>query len=135
MARCTLKYCKTTGEVLPIDEARRIDGETEQLLKRRNAMAAHGIQSVDLMEPTKHPLTGKHYSSASKFRAETKARGYDEVGTAYENGYNPEKEAEREYKEHTRAVRRELMDRVREGAPINREAVERHRRGIKVGGF
>ena len=35
----------------------------------------------DVMEPTKHMGTGKVYDSKSKFRADTRAMGFVEVGT------------------------------------------------------
>ncbi len=52
------------------------------------ANISHGFIQ-DEMEPTKHPLTGEYYTSKAKFREVTKAHGYEEVGTAYENGYEP----------------------------------------------
>jgi hypothetical protein len=94
-----------------------VDGkamEAKEIAKIQHAMASHGIQSTDLMEPTKHPIDGKYYTSASKFRAVTKAHGCEEVGTAYENGYNPEKEAQREWEAHSKAIRKEIFDRHRE---------------------
>lgn len=43
----------------------------------------------DEMPATQHPLTGEVFTSKTKFRAVTKAHGYEEVGTAYENGWRP----------------------------------------------
>jgi hypothetical protein len=102
------KLCKATGTVLPIDEARRLDGAAES---RTHANKAHGIISSDIMEPTKHPIDGKYYTSPSKFREVTKAHGYDEIGTAYENGYNPEAQAEREFKQHQQEINKEWKQR------------------------
>ena len=103
------KLCKATGTILPIAEARRLDAELEQ--NTRSANVSHGIISNDIIEPTKHPVDGKYYTSQSKFREVTKAHGYDEVGTAYDNGYEPEKEAEREYKQHIEETQKEWKQR------------------------
>lgn len=75
--RGIFKYCKVQKKVVPVD----------QVIEYRHANAAHGY-IPDEMPPTKHPLTGKYYTSKAKFRAETTARGYQEVGNEYEK---PEK--------------------------------------------
>ncbi len=103
------KFCKATQTVLPISEARALDAELEH--NNKSANVSHGIISNDIIEPTKHPIDGKYYTSQSKFREVTKAHGYDEVGTAYENGYDPEAIAEKEYDNHVKEINREWKQR------------------------
>lgn len=88
-----LKYCKATGTVLPVDEARKLDAVSEADSNRTLANIAHGY-IPDEMDETKHPMNGKHYTSKSKFREVTKAFGLVEIGTAYQNGYDPEKDSD-----------------------------------------
>jgi hypothetical protein len=62
------------------------------------------------MPETKHPTNGKYYTSKSKFREVTKAAGLVEIGTAYDNGYDPEKDTGSD-----RAIRdREVNERFKE---------------------
>jgi hypothetical protein len=83
------KYCKVQKKVLPIEEC--LDREEYTLSQ---------IQIVnDEMQPTRHPLTGKHYTSKTRFREETRARGYVEVGNEYQNGFNPEVSKAKEMKQ------------------------------------
>lgn len=105
------KYCKATKTVLPINEARALDAEREE--NNRLASVSHGFIQ-DEMKPTKHPIDGKYYTSQAKFRAVTKAHGCEEIGTAYENGYDPSKEAEREFKAYVNGVNREWKQRLAE---------------------
>jgi len=81
------KYCKYLGKVVPIEEAH----EREAIEKK-----ASSLYIQDEMPATKHPLDGKYYTSKAKFREVTRAAGYTEVGDAYERGYDPEKEKEKE---------------------------------------
>lgn len=121
-------YCKATQSVLPIAEARRLDGEAEY---RTKANAAHGVISNDIMEPTQHPIDGKYYTSQSKFREVTKAHGFDEVGNDYDNGYRPEKELERQDREYRQNLSKEFKDRLRENAPVDPRILERFRQGTR----
>lgn len=63
--------------------------ERSQVLIPLPANVAHGFIQ-DEMAATKHPIDGRYYTSKAKFRAVTNAHGYEEIGTAYENGYDPE---------------------------------------------
>lgn len=92
------KYCQIQKKVVPIDE----------VLIPVSANIAHGYIG-DEMEPTKHPCDKKYYTSKAKFRAVTKAYGKEEVGTAYENGYEPEKEQKREEKK----LVKDIMEQIR----------------------
>ena len=105
----TYKYCKATGTVLPIEEARRLDLIAEHDHKRTLANVAHGY-IPDEMPETKHPTNSKYYTSKSKFREVTKAAGLIEIGTAYDNGYDPETD-----RGSDRAIRdREVNERFKE---------------------
>lgn len=77
--RGVYQYCKIQKKVVPKDEV------MVEVTKK-----ATSLFSSDEMEPTRHPIDGKYYTSKAKFREVTKAHGYEEVGTAYENGYDPE---------------------------------------------
>lgn len=106
--RIIFKYSKALDKVVPIDEARQADAMLEE---RGLAAVKHGVINSE-MPPTKHPITGEYFTCKSKFRAVTRAHGCDEVGTAYENGYNPQKEAQREWKEHVKGIKREWKERL-----------------------
>lgn len=67
--------------------------------------------SSDEMPPTKHPLNKQYYTSKKRFREVTKAFGAEEVGTAYENGYNPEKDQEKALKRTIENIKKEMRDR------------------------
>lgn len=107
MAREVYMWCKATQSILPAHEARRRDDARKDTL----ANIAHGY-IPDEMPATKHPLDGKYYTSKSKFREKTISEGYDEVGTAYENGYEPEKKREAELKEYVKGFKEELRGRI-----------------------
>lgn len=68
---------------------------------------------LDDMPPTKHPVDGKYYTSKAKFRATTRAHGYVEIGDAYDRGYSPEKEYERDFKESMKRLKEEIRTRYR----------------------
>lgn len=106
MARSVYMWCKATQSILPAHEARRRDDQ----INHKHANIAHGYIPDD-MPATKHPLDGKYYTSKSKFREITRAAGYDEVGTAYDNGYEPSKKLEAEHREYLNGVKKELRDR------------------------
>lgn len=78
------QYCKIQKKVVPIDQVIREEGKLFHFIN-------------DEMPATKHPITGEYFTSKSKFRAVTKAHGAEEVGTAYDNGYNPEREKEKRF--------------------------------------
>ena len=67
----------------------------------------------DEMPETKHPVTGEYYTSKSKFRATTKALGYEEVGTAYERGYDPSVRREESFKGRLNRIRSEIRERLK----------------------
>lgn len=90
MSRQVYKYCKVQCKVVPVDEV--IDSEA----------SLHIIN--DEMPPTRNPLNSKEiFTSKSKLRAAYRAAGVEEVGTAYENGYNPHKEKLREIESRNKA--------------------------------
>lgn len=69
-------YCPIQKKVVPVNEIQR-EGKAIDLF------------SSDEMPPTKHPITGEYFTSRQRFRAVTKAHGYEEVGTEYESGRAP----------------------------------------------
>ena len=69
----------------------------------------------DEMPPTRSPITGKIYTSKAALRAEYKAYGATEVGTAYDNGYSPEKHKERTESEFVKRLKDKIIDRYRNG--------------------
>lgn len=72
----------------------------------------------DEMPPTLHPVDGKYYTSKAKFREVTKAHGFQEVGDAYDRGYNPEAESKRELQKTFDRQSREFIERYREARTI-----------------
>lgn len=107
-------YCQVQKKVVPYGQHK------HKTANMTLANVAHGY-IPDEMGATKHPVNKKHYTSKSKFRAETKAHGREEVGTAYENGYDPFVEAEKERERKYAKERRELL---REH--LNSERIYRH---------
>lgn len=99
-----MQWCPVQQKVVPSSEV------MVEVDERTLAKIAHGYIQ-DEMPPTKHPIDGKHYTSAAKFRAVTRAHGFEEVGTAYENGYQPEKELEREFNRYIEGLNNEWRDR------------------------
>lgn len=92
------------------------------------ASAADSLHSfsTDEMPPTKHPATGEMLTSKARFREITKAHGYEEVGTAYDNGFTPESRMEGESKERAAKRREELREWARsEGSERWRESQQR----------
>jgi hypothetical protein len=69
----------------------------------------------DEIKPTKSPITGRYYTSKAALRSEYKAYGAEEIGTAYEHGYEPEKERKRENAELVRKLNEKIIDRYRNG--------------------
>jgi hypothetical protein len=74
--------------------------------KNEKGVPYHIIQ--DEMPPTKHPITGEMFTSKAQFREVTRAHGYDEVGTAYENGYEPESQQD------SKALENSISEKFRE---------------------
>lgn len=70
---------------------------------------------TDEMAPTRSPITGKYYTSKTALRAEYKAHGAIEVGTAYENGYSPEKEQQSRENNLVSRLKGQIIERYRNG--------------------
>lgn len=102
--RGLFKYCKIQQKVVPIDE----------VLEEVHANVAHGY-IPDEMQAVKHPIDGKYYTSKAKFRAVTRAHGYEEVGTAYDNGYDPEKIRKASDDVRVRQIATQFRERYRDG--------------------
>ena len=62
--------------------------------------------SSDEIPPTRSPIDGTYFTSKRKLRAQYKAHGAVEFGTAFENGYDPQKSRDRKFGD--------LLDRVSE---------------------
>lgn len=103
--------CKTNGQVMPIQEARKLDRAEPE---RRLANISHGY-IPDEMPPTESPIDGTVFTSKKALRTQYKQHGYEEVGTAYENGYEPEKEAEKDMRNHSRNIMDEIKERMNHG--------------------
>lgn len=69
----------------------------------------------DEMPPTRSPISGKYYTSKTALRAEYKAHGAEEVGTAYDNGYAPEKEAKAREDAFVRKLTNQVIERYKNG--------------------
>lgn len=70
----------------------------------------------DEMPPTKNPLNPREiFTSKAKLRAAYKAAGVVEIGDAYDRGYNPEKERERESDNFAKDLTSKIIDRYRNG--------------------
>lgn len=102
--RGLFKYCKIQEKVVPIDE----------VMEEVHANVAHGY-IPDEMGAVKHPIDGKYYTSKAKFRAVTRSHGYEEVGTAYDNGYSPEKEREASDSAKAQRIVEHFRERYRDG--------------------
>jgi hypothetical protein len=101
MRRQLYGYCKIQKKVVPI----------EKMLVEVPASVAHNFIQ-DEMAPTRHPVDGKYYTSKAKFRTVTKAHGFEEVGTAYENGYDPGREEEASERRLARDIREQIKARL-----------------------
>lgn len=69
----------------------------------------------DEMAPTRSPITGRYYTSKAALRAEYKSYGAEEVGTAYDNGYQPERNQQRKEADFVRDLKDKIIDRYRNG--------------------
>lgn len=94
------QYCKIQKKVVPIEEVMREAAASTQFI-------------FDDMPPTKHPIDGHYYTSKKQFRAITKAHGYEEVGTAYDHGFEPgERERRDQHEANKRRIKEELRERL-----------------------
>lgn len=94
------QYCKIQKKVVPVEEVMHDATASTQFI-------------IDEMPPTKHPITGEVFTSKTKFRAVTKAHGYEEVGTAYDHGFEPgERERADKHKANVRRIKEELRERL-----------------------
>ena len=100
MTRQLYQYCNIQKKVVPIEEVQ----------VEIPATVAHRLIN-DEMPPTQHPIDLKYYTSKSKFRAITKSHGYEEVGTAYDNGYDPADEVKREEKQLVKNIKQQILER------------------------
>lgn len=66
--------------------------------------------------PRDHPMYGKKITSKTKFRELTKSMGYEEVGTAFEKGYDPQVSRERDV---TKKTDERFHERLRENKQIS----------------
>lgn len=99
------QYCPVQKKVVPVEE-----------VQRRVASNARDLFIQDEMEPTRNPLNPKEiYTSKSKLRAAYRAAGVEEVGDAYERGYNPEREVERADKQLAAKIKDKIIERYRNG--------------------
>lgn len=74
---------------------------------------AKNFQITDEMEPTKSPINSKlYFTSKSKLRQHYRERGFEEVGTAYENGHNPEKYHQDKSQEVTKKIKEQMRERL-----------------------
>lgn len=104
------KYSKVAKKCLPLDEARALDRDEAD--DHRLAVVAHGYIS-DEMPPTKNPLNPREiYTSKSKLRAVYKAAGAEEIGTAYDNGYRPEKIQEERTRQFEQRIHEAFKERL-----------------------
>ena len=87
------------------------DGKLEEVWNSETPRLTTALFSTDEMEPTKHPATGEYFTSKSRFRQRTRELGFEEVGTAYENGWTPKQnqEREREMKRQRVEILKELV--------------------------
>lgn len=96
------QWCPIQEKVVPI----------EDVMVRVHANAAHNFIH-DEMPPTRNPLNPKEiYTSKSKLRAAYKAAGAVEVGTEFERGYNPERDAESRERKIVANFMRQVKDRL-----------------------
>lgn len=102
------QYCYAQKKVVPAHQVQqgRYDAEA--------VPALHKFSS-DEMPPTKHPVTGEWYTSKARFRAVTKAHGYEEVGTAYDNGFDPSARLRAEEREGDRRLSKRFREVLNEG--------------------
>lgn len=70
---------------------------------------------TDEMPATRSPITGKYYTSKTALRAEYKAHGAIEIGTAYENGYLPEKEQAKREDNLVARLKGQIIERYKNG--------------------
>jgi len=76
--------------------------------------------NTDTMEPTRHMVDGKYYTSKKKFRNETKARGCIEVGDQTTHLTKPRKEIKLTRRQRREDIKQALHE-VRNGRDIKKE--------------
>lgn len=73
--------------------------KVDRIPKMTHVNVAHGY-IPDEMPPTRNPLNPREiFTSKSKLRERYREAGAEEIGTAYDNGYRPEKIREERTKE------------------------------------
>jgi hypothetical protein len=102
MSENVFKYCRVQKKVVPASEA---------LVEVPESNLHHFLS--DDIPPTKHPVDGKYYTSKARFREITRSYGYEEIGDAYERGYNPEAEAEADLQAAVNRVKNLYRERLR----------------------
>lgn len=102
------RYCFAQKKVVPAHLVQQGRYESEP-------RAALYDFTSDEMPPTRHPVTGEYFTSKKRFRAVTKARGYEEVGTAYDNGYDPGERLRDEEREGDRRLSQRFREVLNEG--------------------
>ena len=113
-----LQYCFVQKKVVPQSEV--IQGRyTQQGIK------AADLFTSDEVPPTKSPISGKMYTSKSQLRAEYKAKGYEEIGNEYDNGYTPESEKTTSQKELAKNLQREIAEKMQVSSKTLNEYIER----------
>lgn len=97
------KYCETQKKVVPID----------QVVRQSRAI---DYMTSDEMEPTRNPLNSKEiYTSRSKLRRAYRAAGAEEIGDAYDRGYNPEKVQQERQTQLVRQIKHSIAERLQYG--------------------
>lgn len=96
------QWCPIQQKVVP----------AEDVMVRVHANAKHMFIN-DEMPPTRNPLNPKEiYTSKSKLRAAYKAAGAIEVGTEFDNGYNPDRHAESRERQIVANFMRQVKERL-----------------------
>jgi len=96
------QYCHKQQKVVPIEE-----------VHKEYQSHARDLFIQDEMEPTRNPLNPKEvYTSKSKLRAAYRAAGAVEVGTEFERGYNPERDAESRERKIVSNFMRQVKERL-----------------------
>lgn len=96
------QWCAIQEKVVPVEE----------VMVRVHANASH-MFIHDEMPPTRNPLNPKEiYTSKSKLRAAYRAAGAEEIGTEFERGYNPERNAELRERQVVSNFMRQVKERL-----------------------
>lgn len=96
------QWCSIQEKVVPVEE----------VMVRVHANASHNFIH-DEMPPTRNPLNPKEiYTSKSKLRAAYKAAGAVEVGTEFDNGYNPDRDVDSRERKVVANFMRQVKERL-----------------------